>query len=312
MINVHKNPDLDTVGSATATYEILIQIGKEITIVCPNKIGGEFRFLKHSEKIKTIDFSKFDFSQFDLFLVLDSSSYDRVTGSKEIPLTKNLETIVIDHHKTNNFHFPLQIVDEQASATAEILYKLMNDSGLKMNETIATALFAGIAGDTVFFKYPKDSTAIFAMADDLLQKGADEKKLVSAFFDSNEFAFTKLLGIFLSEMKMEKTKTGAFVWAAIPYETYARFGHPQGVREAAADSFFRSIKDTDFGVAMVETKKGELSVSFRSKFGVYPDEGRDVSVFAEQLGGGGHKNAAGCTVYGEFNEAVKKVLEILQ
>ncbi len=312
LINVHKNPDLDTVGSATAMYEILMQMGKKATIICPDKIGESFGFLKHSEKIQTVDFSQFDFSPLDLFLILDSSSYDRVTGSKEILLPENLETIVVDHHKTNNFHFSLQLVDIQASATAEILYRLMNDLGLKMNETIATALFAGIAGDTVFFKYPKDPKTIFAITSELLDKGADHKKLVSIFFDSNEFAFTKLLGVFLSEMKLETRDDMNFVWAAIPYETYARFGHPTGVREAAADSFFRSIKDTDFGIAMVETKKGELSVSFRSKFGVYPDEGRDVSIFAEQLGGGGHKNAAGCTVYGEFNEAVKKVLEILK
>jgi phosphoesterase RecJ-like protein len=305
LINVHKNPDCDTVGSATAMYEIVTELGKKATIVCPSEISDSFKFLKHSEKIQKVDFSRFNYCLFDLFLILDTSSYDRVTGSKEIELPDNPPKIIIDHHKTNNFQYPLQIVDVTASATAEILYKMIKDSRIKINEDIATALFSGITGDTVFFKYLKDPKTVFSIAADLLDKGANHKKLVSTFYDNNEFAFTKLLGLFLSEMKLEKTKTGAFVWAAISYETYARFGHPQGVRETAADSFFRSIKDTDFGIAMVETKKNELSVSFRSKDKI------DVSVFAEKLGGGGHKNAAGCTVKGEFDESVKKVLNSL-
>lgn len=311
LINVHKNPDLDTVGSALAMFESItyikrpLRIGKdfEAEIVCPERIPQQFFFLKNVNKIQTVNFNTFDYFPFDLFLILDSSSYDRVTGSKEIFLPENLETIVIDHHKTNNFHFPLQIIDISASATVEIIYNVIKDLRLKINETIATALFSGIAGDTVFFKYPKNPKTVFAIAAEFLDKGADHKKLVSTFFDSNEFAFTKLLGVFLSEMKLEKRGNRSFVWAAIPYETFARFGHPQGVRETAADSFFRSIKGADFGIAMLETKKGELSVSFRSKDKI------DVSFFAEKLGGGGHKNAAGCTVKGEFNNAVKTVLD---
>lgn len=304
LINVHKNPDCDTVGSVIAIYDIIYKVGKKASIISPSKIDESFNFLKQAKKIKTINFSNFDFSKFDLFLILDSSSYDRVTGSKEILLPKNLETIVIDHHKTNNFRFPLQIVDADADATAEIIYKIIKDLRFKINKEIATALFSGIAGDTVFFKYAKNPAAIFSVAADLLKKGADYKKFISIFYDNNEFAFTKLMGLFLSKMKLEKKRGINFVWSAIPYPIYARFHKPPGIREAAADMFFRSIKGTDLGIAMLETKKGELSVSFRSKDKV------DASLLAKKLGGGGHKNAAGCTVNGEFNKAVKKVLSI--
>ncbi len=90
-----------------------------------------------------------------------------------------------------------------------------------------------------------------------------------------------------------------------PYETFEKYGKPEGVREMAADLFFRGIKGTDFGVAILEYEKGQISLSFRSK------KDADVSTYAKLFGGGGHKNAAGATVKGEFKESVNKILERL-
>lgn len=299
LINVHKSPDLDTVGAATAMYEVLVdQFGKKVAIVCPDKIGSNFMFLKNADKInQQVDFSKFKWSEYDLFLILDTGSVDRVTGKKEISLP-NIPRIVVDHHKTNKIKGDIQLLDEDASATCEVLYRVFEDWKVNITSNIATSLFSGIAGDTVFFKYGEDNKKIFNICSKLISFGADKKKIVTNMFDSLDFNFAKLVGIFISEMKIEKNR---FVWAALPYLVYESHGKPRGAREEAADTFFRSIKDIEFGVAMLEQRPGELSVSFRSKE-------KDISVIAEKLGGGGHKNAAGATLHGKFEDCVKKVI----
>ena len=84
LINVHRNPDLDSIGSAVALYQALTKMGKKVVLVCPHQIPENFKFLKGADKVMTIDFSSYNFSPFDLFLIADSGSYDIVTGSKEI------------------------------------------------------------------------------------------------------------------------------------------------------------------------------------------------------------------------------------
>ena len=301
LINVHRNPDLDSIGSATAIYQALIKIGKKTTLICPHEIPENFKFLKDADKVETINFSDFDFSVYDLFLIADSGSYDIVTGSKEIK-PPNIKKIIIDHHQTNNWtEFVHKLLDIESSSTAEIVYKLLLDWEIEIDSEMATSLFSGIASDTVFFKYEKNSKKTFRIATELLKKGADKDKLIEQAFDSFDFNLVKMIGEFLR--KMEKGR--GFVYSFIDYETYEKYGKPKGARELAADFFARSIKDYSFGIIMSEEERGKFSLSFRSK------KDTDVSVIAKKLGGGGHKNAAGATIYGNIDQVINKIKEVV-
>lgn len=302
IINIHPHPDLDAVGSALAMGHALKKMGKkDWQIICPEKIRENFSFLKGFEKVKTVDFLTFGFSQFDLLLILDASSYDRVTGDKKIFLPK-IPKIVIDHHKTNELDGDIRLVDLKASATAEIIYRLFNDWQMDIPKEAATAIFSGIVGDTVFFRYTADSRSTFKIAADLIDKGADKNLLMEKFYNNYQVSFLKLLGKFLEKIEFDKKRK--FIWSAIAYEEYKKLGRPVSSQSLVADMFFQSVKDADFGMSMLEREPGKLSVSFRSK------PHFDVSILAKRLGGGGHKNAAGATLYGSFNEVVKKILRV--
>ena len=305
LINVHRNPDLDSIGSATALYQALTKIGKKVTLVCPHEIPKNFKFLKGADKVEVIDFMNFknfiNFTNSDLFLILDSGSYDIVTGRKEIKLPE-IKKIVIDHHLTNNWkNCLLRLLDTKASATAEIVYRILADWNINLDKNISTSLLSGIAGDTVFFKYPKDPSVMFSIVNELMKSGANYNLLIDKFNDGLSFGFVKLLGEFLKNMEKERK----FVWSAVSCELFEKHGRPKGVRETAADSFFRSIKDVDFGVALLEEEKGKINMSFRSK------QKFDVSKIAQQFGGGGHKNAAGATIYGNIDQVIKKIKKII-
>jgi len=301
LINVHRSPDLDTVGSATALYQVLTKMGMSATLVCPHEIPENFKFLKGANKVMTIDFSSFDFSPFDLFLIADSGSYEIVTGSKEIELPE-INKIIIDHHRTNNWeNYLSRLLDIRASSTCEIIYQMMQDWGIKIDAEIATSLFSGIASDTVFFKYGENAKKTFRIASELLDLGSDKNKLVDQAFDSFDFELVRMIGEFLVNIQ----KGTGFIYSIMNYETFVKYGKNRGARELVANLFARSIKGFDFGFMAVEYEPEKFAVSFRSKH-------TDVSEIAKKLGGGGHRNAAGATVKGEFKTIVKNIIDIIK
>ena len=123
LLNCHRGPDSDTVGSALSMAEILRNMGKEIEIICPSNIPEDLFFLEGSKDIKKVDFKTFDFSAFDLFIVMDSSTYGMVANSKEID-KPNTKIIVIDHHHTNEGFGSINLIDSKITSTSELLYKI--------------------------------------------------------------------------------------------------------------------------------------------------------------------------------------------
>ena len=305
LINVHRNPDLDSIGSATALYQALTKIfKKKVTLVCPHEIPENYKFLKGADSVKTVDFKEWadtGVRPYDLFLILDSGSYDIVTGSKEIKLP-NIKKIIIDHHQTSNWNdYLLKLLDVEVSSTSEIVYQMLLDWEIMINPEIATSIFAGIAGDTVFFKYEKNAKKTFKIATELLNLGANKDKIVEHSFDSFDFGLIQLIGEFLANIQ----KGNGYVYSILNNETFIKFGKQRGAREIVANLFARSIKGFDFGIMAVEYEKDKFAVSFRSK------KHTDVSVLAKKFGGGGHKNAAGATIYGNINQVIKKIREIV-
>ena len=301
LINIHRNPDLDSIGSATALYQALIKMKKKVTLICPHEIPENYKFLKGADLVETIDFKTWAGKPgpYDLFLILDSGSYDIVTGSKEIKLP-DMKKIIVDHHQTNNWSdCLLKLLDIEASSTAEIVYQILLDWNVIIDFKIATSIFAGIASDTVFFKYEKNAKKTFQIATELLNSGADKNKIVEQSFDSFDFDLIQLIGEFLTKMQ----KGNGYVYSVLDNETFIKFGKQRGAREIVANLFARSIKNFDFGIMAVEFEKDKFAVSFRSK-------SVDVSVIAKKFGGGGHKNAAGATIYGNIDQVIKKIKEI--
>ena len=303
LINVHRNPDLDSIGSATALYRALNKIGKKTTLVCPHEIPENYRFLKGADLVLTIDFKTWadtDVRPYDLFLILDSGSYDVVTGSKEIKLP-DVKKIIIDHHRTNNWeNYVERILDIKASSTSEIIFNLLNDWEVEFDSDIATSLFAGISSDTVFFKYDQNAKNTFKITAELLDKGADRDKVVEQAFDSFDFDLVRTIGEFLTKIR----KGDRYIYSVLDNETYVKFGKQKGAREIVANLFARSIKGFDFGIMAVEYEAGKFALSFRSKK-------TDVSVIAKRFGGGGHKNAAGATFNGNTDQLIEKIKEII-
>ncbi|MEK7112076.1 MAG: bifunctional oligoribonuclease/PAP phosphatase NrnA, partial [Patescibacteria group bacterium] len=273
LVNCHRSPDADSVGSALSFYGALLLMGKDVKVICPDKLPENLSFLPFSEKVEKIDFAKFDFASHDLFIVLDSGSPNMVTKRKDVNLP-SLKTIVIDHHKTNKSFGDINLVDEKISSTSEILYSVYQDWGARVDRDIAQNLLAGIIADTGIFQYSVTARTL-AIAQKLMEEGADKEKIILNIFKSFPFNKVKFWGEILKRMEWDREHN--FVWSAIPHEVYKEFENPISAKESAASLFAPVVDKTDFGMIMVEEEKGILSISLRGRTGFA------VSKIAEKL-----------------------------
>jgi bifunctional oligoribonuclease and PAP phosphatase NrnA len=277
-------------------------MGKEVLIVCPSELPADLKFLPGSEEIKRIDFPSFIFSDYDLFFAIDSSNYSMVSGSKDLKQTEDVPFIVIDHHFSNEGYGKINLIDSKTTSTCEVLFKIFEDWGTHIDADIANCLLTGIIGDTGCFMYQGVGENTLKIAANLISLGADKDKIVYNIYRNISFSELKVWGKIIENMQIDHENH--FVWSTLPITVSKDIVATENVKEDAANLFFAIIKDTDFGIIMEEREDGALSASFRSRSGF------DVSEVAKEVGGGGHKPAAGARIEGlPFDEAVEKVLE---
>ncbi len=299
LVNCHRGPDSDSVGSAVALSGVLESMDKEVLIICPGEIPEDLKFLNGAEKIKRVDFANFNFSDYDLFLVIDSSTYGMVTGSRDLP-QPDIPLIVMDHHFSNEGFGFINLVDSKITSTGELLFRVFEDWEVKISKDIAEGLLTGIIGDTGSFQYQNVGEKTLQAAAELIRLGADKDKIISNIYRNVSFPEIKIWGKIIENMQIDKEYR--FVWSTISVLEYKDFVG-ESVKEDAANLFFPIVRDTDFGMIMEERDDGTLSVSFRARSEF------DVSQIAKEVGGGGHKAAAGARIEGlSFDEAVEKVL----
>lgn len=301
LVNCHRSPDADSVGSALAMRRALLDMGKEVAVICPDNVPEDSKFLKNSEIVLKIDYDTFDFSDYDLFIILDSSEWSQVLGfgKEKIP---DIEKIVIDHHFTDEGFGKINIIDAKRSSTGEVLYRLFGDWKVKIDSEIAEDLLTGIIYDTSSLEHSSADVETAEAFVVLMKLGANKDKIISNLYRNISFDKVKLMGEVIKNLEIDKEKR--FVWSAIPYETFILYPDSSGVKSMAANQFASSIEGADFGLIMIEEKKNFLNISFRAK------EGFDISKIAEELGGGGHKQAGATMVRNlPFDQAVIKTLE---
>lgn len=304
LINCHHMPDADSVGSALAMYQLLTHMGKNVRIVCPSQLPQNFMFLEHSDKIETVDFSTLDYSQFDLFITLDTGSWNRVTGSNEIE-KPTLPIIVIDHHVSNTRYGEIHLIVPEAAATCVVLYFFLQDLGYRIDRErdypeFAQPLLTGIIGDTGAFRFPEADELTLTVSLDLM-KFTSKDKIIFNLYQRFDIRHIQLWGEFLSNIHIDTEHK--FVWSAVSKDVYKKYGNIVGAKSELADMLFANIEGTDFGAIAIEDDEC-ISVSFRSRTGV------DVAKLASTLGGGGHTWASAARITGmPYNEGMEKILE---
>lgn len=303
LINCHRRPDPDSVSSAVASVLVFKNMGKKVKIISPDPIPKNLSYLPLFDEIEIVRYDKFDFSNYNVFFVLDSVDWDVVSDDRLEKPPENIFLIQVDHHEVQKKFTDLRLIDSSVGSTSEILYCLFEDWNVSLNKKISTSLLSGIIADTVSFKIPSVTSRTLKIASELMKNGADRATIMDSLFNNVKLDLLKFFGEVMNRLEYEEEDQ--FVWSAIPHEVFKKHGKPGGAKNVTANMFFGGIEKSKFGAMMVEEAENRLGVSFRSV-------GRfDTSKIARELGGGGHKDSSATKIEGlPFDKAVEKVLKV--
>jgi len=293
----HVNPDGDAIGSSLALCEALKSMGKKVHMFTDGSIPIHIRFLWDDSFIPDKPLE-----EYDVFVALDSGSKDRFSSFDNLFDTAKT-TLCIDHHVTNTFNYAdINYVEGDASSTGEIMYELIkNVLEIPMPKRIAEYLYCAIATDCGTFKYSCTSAKTHRVVAELMEAGIDVNYLSNYLFDYKTINQIKLYSEGANNLRLYED--GKIALTFVDY----KFLDEIGVTFDDADYLVtmpRTVLGCEVGVYLKVKNDNEIKVSYRSNDYV------DVSVLAMELGGGGHKKAAGATVINKsLEETITMVVE---
>lgn len=295
----HKNPDLDALGSVVSFIQFLKTINKNYAAFCISEIPENMRILPNIEEIK-LDLTIFNKPDFDTIIVFDSGDLAH-TGIKENieKLPKDIKIINIDHHSTNIFFGDYNMVITDASSTTEVLYYFFKKNNVPITQMMATGICSGLIFDTDFFSNSATSEDAFHIASKMILRGGNMNQAREILFKNKTIEAMRLWGDILSRLK--KHDTLDVVYTYITQEDIIKHNSTDKAAEGFAN-FMNMINESKICLILNEMPGNKIKGSFRTRH-----HDIDVAHIAKQLGGGGHKKAAGFTIDGPLKPAAQQV-----
>jgi phosphoesterase RecJ-like protein len=295
LVSSHQRPDGDAIGSAVGCALALRELGKQADVVMdgvpphflqPFPAVDQIRVLTHVDEVT------------DGAIIMECSSLDR-TGVRGLDRSPVLN---IDHHVGNTRYGALNWVDESAAACSELLFTLIEKLGIRLTPAIATHVYLGLLTDTGSFRFSHITSRSFEIARRCVEAGANPQWIAGVHYDSSTIGRVRIFGHVLNTMRLDDTGRVALLTmtnadaaaAGASYDdTDGLINFPLGVKDIQAVAFFKEAGQDDWRVSM--RSKGEV----------------DVGAIARAHAGGGHKNAAGCSVRGRLPELQEAFLTLL-
>jgi len=296
LITSHLKPDGDSIGSQVAMAYALRALGKEVRVVNCDPAQPAMLTFPGVPEIEIADTVSGDY---DAAIVLECSELAR-TGVAGLD---RYFVINIDHHPGNAMYGAVNWFDAGAAACGEMVFEVIRSLGVAMTKDIATHIYVAILTDTGSFHHSGISPLTFDICRQLLEAGADPVAIARNAFDSNSIERIRLFSAVLGTVEvdasgrlativmnreMARTTGGGY------NDTEGLINVPLTVKAVQAVVFFKEWEATEFRVSM--RSKGQI----------------DIGGVAAQFGGGGHKNAAGCTVAGSLADVRRQVVPLVE
>ncbi|MGI8631174.1 MAG: DHH family phosphoesterase [Solirubrobacterales bacterium] len=296
LLTTHEGPDGDALGSLLAAHRILQSMGKDSVMFLAAKefpLPVEYRFLPLEEVFHE---EPADLSDRTL-LFLDCGNIDRMP----IPFLQrdDLRVLNVDHHHDNTRFGSVDLVDDTASSTAEIVYELAVELGVSLSPDVAEALYVGIVTDTGRFMYESTSARTHRIVAGLMEAGVETHEVYRRLYEKVPIEKVLLTARALNAIEVHEQGTlGVTYVGAADYRAVGATGE---LTEGIIDEI-RAIEGLRLA-ALVRDRVGadgaRRKVSLRSTDGTI-----DVSAIAREHGGGGHTRAAGFSTDLPYEEIV--------
>ncbi len=290
----HARFDGDAVGSTLALGMLLKAMGKRADLVSAEPIPHLYRRLPGAHTIRTASEIR---GHYDAAILLECDSLER-TGLRGL---SRQFLVNIDHHITGQPFAQINWIDREAVSTGEMVYRLVRATGARLTPDMAACLYTTVLTDTGGFCYGSVRESTFVLARELVLAGADPIAIAQQMYFSLPASKVLLLGTALRRLKREGRLTWLWVTQQDMVRTCAAPEDCEGIVNIAL-----GIEGVEAAFFLRELHEGRVRVSLRSKGEV------NVAAIASRLGGGGHENAAGCTLDGPLPRAVQEILSELR
>jgi len=305
IITAHETPDGDAIGSECALAYTLKRLGKTVKIFNSDPTPQKFRFIDEDKLINVLQNAEQLPSNIEeyVLIILDTNDTNNIGRISQLVLPQVKDYFIIDHHDIElDIHIG-NLIQRNASSTAEIVYQIISLLGVSIDYPTALALFTAIVYDTGSFVYPKTTAYTFQIAHEMVARGVNPNFVYSQVYECNSISSvilqSKVLGslelLLHNHVAIQVMLKETILEAGAKYEEADQIINIPLKAEAIKVSIF-----------FKEDLNGLLRCSLRSKGPI------DVAEIAKCFGGGGHRNAAGFKCHEPMAEIRKKLIEKLK
>ena len=301
VVTAHVRPDGDALGSALALGGLLRKLGKSVQVALDRaEIGAAGVLAGMDDLVPTAGAD----ARADLLVVVDCAVKNRMPEALR-PWVGRLPTLNIDHHPTNTRFGEVQWIESQASSTGEMIWRLAQRAGWRLDRKIAEALWVALITDTGRFAYESTSPATLACAADLLTHGVRTAWLNEQIYTLFDWRVLQLRA--RAYASLETWQEGRVAVVSLAWEDFAATGSTKADAEDIIE-IPRSLRGSQIALFLYETEPdaAQTRVSIRTRAPL------DAIELAKRYGGGGHHRAAGANVPGGIGAARGELRRVIE
>ena len=306
VLTSHIRPDCDALGSCLGMAGILETLGKKVRIVCGQSVPPNLAFIDPDKRIMCIDedIKAEEFADADLHMILDTSAWKQIGAMSDTIKNSTYKKIIFDHHVGEDDIDAELFKNTTAEAVGRMCVEAAEHLGVELTPEISTPLFAALATDTGWFRFPSVSDYTLNVAAKLIKGGADPAAIYGHLYERETAGRVRLRGTVLARVQTELD--GRLAHTYILPDDYEKTG-AQTTDTEDLINLALEIEGTVFAVIAVGQPDGGYKMSFRSRCQTAANE------VAQHFDGGGHKAAAGAFIdSNDIDEVQTKVLDYVR
>ena len=296
----HIRPDCDALGSELGMAEVLRTIGKTVRIINAHRTPPALQFLDPAESIEVLgDHVEAEDITCDCILILDTSAWAQLGDMGDVIRAASCDKMVLDHHVGEDALGATMYKDYQAEATGHLVVQAADALGVRVTRSMGMPLFAAIATDTGWFRFPSVTAETYRVIARLIEAGVVPSEVYGDLYERDTIGRLRLRGTILSRTTAELE--GRLMHTFVKKEDFATTGALPSDTEDAINLTL-AVEGAKAAVIFVEQLRGGYKLSFRSRCEM------DCNEIAKLFGGGGHKAAAGAFLEGTLEDVQARVL----
>jgi phosphoesterase RecJ-like protein len=293
----HVRPDGDAYGSTLGLALCLRAQDKDVRVVNEDGLSPLFEFLPGSAGLREKPVAP---EPDRLLIAVDCADQKRL--GKIFDAWQRTPDVNIDHHISNPGYAPLNLIDAESPATAQVLYEIIAALDWPLTPEVAANLYVGLMTDTGSFRYRQTTAQTFEVAAKLVAVGADPTDLAEACYHS--FRAERLLLVSEVLNGIHFANRNRVAWFLLSPEMYARSGAIPDESEGLIE-YLQAVKTVECAFLLESLPDGLTRASMRSRGTV------DVQRICQEFGGGGHRLAAGLRTKLEPAALEKKLIDLI-